>query len=220
MRSHYAAAVPAVKTDRILFLHVPKTGGSYVADALEAALGAGRVDFSESSDRRERRGHAGLRSFDNSGLFTLAFIRHPLSWYRSFWSFRMRTGWQMDHPLDCAARSEDFNTFVAGASERLPGYLGLLFGQFIGPPDKPIDFIGRYERLADDLCAALRLAGEVFDEDTIRAVAPVNTTDYERFPANYRPEVAWRLALAEREVIERFYSEDPVPASMLSPAKR
>jgi hypothetical protein len=199
----------------MLFLHVPKTGGSYVTGALEATLGTRAVDFSGSEDPRERRGHAALRSFERNELFTLAFVRHPLSWYRSFWSYRMRRGWRMDHPLDRVARSEDFNEFVAGVSERMPGYLGLLFGEFIGPPEQPIDFIGRYERLTDDLCIALRLAGQTFDEPALRAYEPVNATDYERHPVRYEPDAAWRLALAERPVIERFYSDDPVPAWLL-----
>jgi hypothetical protein len=199
----------------MLFLHVPKTGGSYVAGALEAALGARAIDFSASEDRRERNGHAALRSFEGNELFTLAFVRHPLSWYRSFWSYRMRMGWRMDHPLDRAARSESFEEFVARVTERMPGYLSLLFGEFIGPVERPIDFIGRYERLTEDLCTALRLAGESFDERVVRAHRPVNATDYERHPVHYEPDAAWRLALAERQVIERFYSEDPVPVWLL-----
>lgn len=208
--------MPAIRTERLLFLHVPKTGGSYVAGALQATLGIPAIDFSDSGDPRERRGHAGLRSFPDSDLFTLAFVRHPLSWYRSFWSYRMRRGWRMDHPLDRAARSEDFNEFAAGVTQRLPGYLSLLFGEFIGPREQPIDFIGRYERLTDDLCEALRLGGEPFDEDALRAYRPVNTTDYARHPVHYEPDVAWRLALAEHETIERFYSDDPVPAALLA----
>jgi hypothetical protein len=207
--------MPALRTERLLFLHVPKTGGSYVAGALEGILGARAVDFSASDDPRERRGHAALRSFAGDELFTLAFIRHPLSWYRSFWSYRMRRGWRMDHPLDRAARSEDFNEFVTGVTERMPGYLGLLFGEFIGPPTQPIDFVGRYERLTDDLCTALRQAGETFDEAALREYQPVNATDYQRHPVHYEPDAAWRLALAERQTIERFYSEDPVPAWLL-----
>lgn len=207
--------MPAVRTERMLFLHVPKTGGSYVAGALEAAVGARPVDFSDSEDRRERNGHAALRSFEGNELFTLAFIRHPLSWYRSLWSYRMRRGWRMEHPLDRAARSEDFNEFATRVTERMPGYLGLLFGEFIGPAERPIEYIGRYERLTDDLCTALTQAGETFDEQRLRAQRPVNATDYERHPVHYEPDVAWRLALAERRTIERFYSHDPVPARLL-----
>lgn len=207
--------MPALRTERMLFLHLPKTGGSYVTGALGAVMRACAIDFSRSGDRRERNGHAGLRSFEGNELFTLAFVRHPLSWYRSFWSYRMRIGWRMEHPLDRAARSDDFGEFVAAVTERMPGYLGLLFGEFIGPAERPIDFIGRYERLTDDLCEALSLAGESFDEQALRAYKPVNASDYERHPVHYEPDAAWRLALAERQVIERFYSHDPVPARLL-----
>ncbi len=58
--------------------------------------------------------------------------------------------------------------------------LGLLFG---GPPTQPIDFVGRHERLTDDLCTALPLAGEAFDAAALRGYQPVNATDYERPPS-------------------------------------
>lgn len=44
--------------------------------------------------------HNSIRMTGNWGRFSFAFVRHPLNWYASFWSYRMLTGWDRMEPLD------------------------------------------------------------------------------------------------------------------------
>lgn len=148
--------------------------------------------------------------------FTIAFVRHPLDWWRSLWAYRMRDGWDPQRRIDSVACSSDFNTFVEQVVEHLPAHLETLFARYIGPPSRPIEFIGRFESLADDLVQGLRAAGDEFDERALRSLPPDNVNDYGRFPALYRPDVAARLAESERAVIDRFYAEEPVPKRLVA----
>jgi hypothetical protein len=99
--------------------------------------------------------------------------------------------------------------------EHLPGFLDVLFARFIGPASAPIDFIGRYERLSDDLALALRLAGEPFDEETLRSYPPQNVGDYERWGRRYDSDLALALALAEQRTIDRFYPHERIPERLV-----
>lgn len=195
-------------------MHVPKTGGTWVTGALAAA------GVPTEPLLRPRPGvipgHADLALTEDYGeRFTFAFVRHPLDWWRSFWGHRMRLGWEPDHAIDSRARSDDFNEFVAMVAERLPGHLGERYSNYIGLPDAPISYIGKYESLVDGLVTALTQAGEAFDEGAIRAHPRANTNDYSRFPAVYRRGHALALAESEKATIERFYRNDPIPAQLL-----
>jgi hypothetical protein len=183
--------------DRFVFIHVPRTGGTWAALAMEAAgIEAPRL----SNDYHPTKGE-----LDLEGLFSFAFVREPVSWYASEWSYRrwLRTTGleEMNHfydPwLDLA-----FPDFVDRLIEEWPGFLSGFYETFVGPPDDPIDFIGRFENLADDLVRALQLAGQDFDEDALRTFEPVNRSA----PAPpCPPEVRERLMHAERDAYERFY---------------
>jgi hypothetical protein len=65
---------------------------------------------------------------------------------------------------------------VQNALRLEPAWCSRMFEDYVGPPDDEIDFVGRFESLADDLVRALRLAGEVFDERAIRETPPVNVS--------------------------------------------
>jgi hypothetical protein len=200
--------VSSLLTPRVRFLHVPKTGGTWVEGALRAA-GVPTEPLARPDDGIVAA-HATLRVTDDyAERFTLAFVRHPLDWWRSFWGYRMRTGWVDGHEIDSRARSDDFNEFAELVAQRLPGHLTARFERYIGPPQQPISYIGRFESLVDDLVHALKLAGERFDEAALRAHQPANRNDYERHPAAFAPGVAVRLAAAEQALIERFYPGDP-----------
>jgi hypothetical protein len=206
--------MPSLLTPHTRILHVPKAGGTWIWRALEAA--GVEIEVLGLPPPNPKTNHLGLRdTADYAERFTIAFIRHPLDWWRSLWGYRMRTGWDPQRHIDSLACSEDFNTFIEQVIERLPGHLEVLYARYIGPPSQPITFIGRYEALVDDLVRALRAAGEEFDEQALRSYPPDNVNDYERFPALYQPDVARRLADSERAVIERFYADEPVPAGFL-----
>jgi hypothetical protein len=197
-------------TERMRFLHVPKTGGSF---ATAAMLAAGvQADRPESVPF-----HADLAAAcEYADRFTFAFVRHPLEFWRSYWGYRRRTGWDPANAIDVAAGCEDFAEFIERMIEHSPGAAGALFECYVGPPGAEIDFIARHERLKGDLCRALRLAGEPFDEAILRSHEPVNATDYDEHPARYSPEMAERLAEAESVAIERFYPWDPIPSHLLA----
>jgi hypothetical protein len=143
-----------------------------------------------------------------NGRFTFAFVREPLSWYGSWWQFRrmedpshrMKAFFNLFPPDRFV--NLPFEQFVAGCVDWVPGYVSRLYRGYVGPPEAPIDFVGRFERLADDLVLALRTAGQDFDEEALRSFPPVNVSA--PMPACSQ-EVRERLMVAEREAYERFY---------------
>lgn len=206
--------MPTLVTPRTRFLHIPKTGGTWVSQALPAA-GVPVRELARASPGVVAA-HAGLaETEDHADRFTFAFVRHPLDWWRSFWGHRMRVGWEPDHVIDSRACSEDFDEFIAQVVEHLPGHLNERFCRYVGPPEAPISFVGRFETLVDDLCAALTAAGERFDEAALRAHRAANVNDYARFPATYDAGLARELAASEAAVIARFYGDDPLPAPLV-----
>jgi hypothetical protein len=185
-----------VANDRLVFVHIPKTGGMWVAAALVAA----GVPVNELST--DTNFHPYLRQLDREGLFTFAFVREPLSYYGSVWNFFQ--GKEIEWEPVRRWIHEPFPIFVDQLAQHAPGWLKRFYEQYVGPPEEPIDFVGRYERLVEDLILALRLAGQDFDEQALRALDPMNVT-------GPRPscsvEITERLAIAERGVYERFYPE-------------
>jgi hypothetical protein len=196
--------------ERIRFLHVPKTGGSWATQAMFAA----GVRADRPADVPFHGALAETTAY--ADRFTFACVRHPLELWRSYWAYRNRTGWVDDHPLDRWVASADLNEFAIRLVEAAPGHTSDEYERFVGPPGQEIDYICRHERLTDDLCTALKLAGETFDERALRAQSPINTSDYGPSPARYTRHTAELLAESERRAIERFYPWEPIPDRLLA----
>ena len=163
----------ALMLPRSVFYHIPKTGGTWVRQAIKNA-GIPTVELGDSPDPGVNK-HNRFVSVDTMGRFTFAFVRHPLDWYVSFWSYRMRTGWKDEDCLD-PYMSKDFEEFMHGVLRNLPGQLSRRFEKYVGPPPGVLDFVGRQENLAEDLIRAVRSAGEEFDEGKILGTPPVNVS--------------------------------------------
>lgn len=203
-------------TDRILFLHVPKTGGTWVAAALAHAGVAYEPLWTRLGPGS--RGHATLaQSSAYTDRFSIAFVRHPLDLLRSRWAGSVRDGWP-DNRLLNDARSDDFPTFARRVVDLHPGFMSKRFEEFTGPPDAPVSFVGRYESLVDDLVRALDASGERYDEASLRSLAPRNVSDYVSSPTVYDRTLAQLVVDSEEDAITRWYAHDPLPASLVSSA--
>lgn len=180
------------------FLHVPKTGGSWVKQAILAS----GIPAREHS--KQGYTHLGLADCPGPGLFRFAFVRHPLGLYRSYWQFKMTVGWDAANVLDQRCQSDDFATFVTKVLADFPGVYARSLRDYVGPPEAPIEFIGRFENLVEDLVQALTLAGERFDARAIRQLPPSNVSDKQKAPAQFTPALEAAVRAAEAEVFERF----------------
>jgi hypothetical protein len=194
--------------DNFLFIHVPKTGGMWVTEALQEAGVEVQEEFGRTAE------HPLLSELERRGRFTFAFVREPLSWYGSIWRFRNyfhlhKAPGNDQLPYDRFI-GLDFPDFIDNVAEHLPGFLSNHYERFVGPREEEIDFIGRYERLEDDVVAALRAVDQDFDEEALRSFPPINVTE----PHPGCPqETRLRLMRSESEAYERFYRSELATSS-------
>jgi hypothetical protein len=194
-----------------LFLHIPKTGGSWVEHVLprlgieiEQPVTIPGVTFR----------HSLLPMFRDEYLFKFTFLRHPLSWYESWWKFQAGTWTDFEpgvwHPQRCLekCRSDDFSEFVRRCIENEPGYVSRMYEWYIGPAGfEYVDFIGRYEYLVKDLACVLEKLGHEVDFEILRQFQPVNVSAKACGEPIWDLDVRRRVLELEAPAIRRFYPE-------------
>lgn len=191
-----------------LHLHCPKSGGWFVRHAIR-----------DLGIRYEELGHehcnfrSGLLKHHDANWWctksAFLFVRHPLSWYQSLWSFRCKNGWSMTHPLDFNCASNDFGTFVNKVLTWWPdGWVSRTYGEFLGVPDGMRVIIGRQERLRSDLVEILRMTGDL-TETVYPDTSPANESSMDGKTSAelgvYTPELRRRVLQVEHQFIKRWY---------------
>ncbi len=181
-------------------LHTPKTGGSWACVAVRNS----GVVVAETETR-----HVELKQCPGRGLFTIAFVRHPWNWWKSYWIFKRTHGWDLKNRFDVRCMENDFERFMVNVLENSPGHCSAVFRRFVGAVGHEISFIGTFENLVDDLVKGLHCAGERFHEEKLRATPTRNVGDYQAFTTRCSDELRQRVLESEREALERFhYSAD------------
>lgn len=225
----------AVRLPKSVFVHIPKTGGTWVRRVLRT------TGLYEGDVARDHATPAELAAFPvaTARPIFFCFVRHPLTWYQSYWAYRMKNGWHRPSPsenelplpirtilLDANCRADDFETFVRNCLARYPaGWVSHLFRHYT----TGCAFVGRQERLRDDLLLALRIAGERLMPSTVSAIRTIrreNTagTDAEyAAKCQYTPELREAVLHAERDVLNTWgYGPEPpvgglVPGESIEP---
>lgn len=190
----------AARLPRSVFTHLPKTGGTWVLQVLED-LGLLRERCHQHLNITEIRRDPALAGW--RGLDAFAFVRHPVSWYQSYWAFKMQYGW-LDHPdavLDTECRSDDFNTFIRNCVDRHPGYLSSYYRRFL----EGVRYVGRHEALRESLIWILDQLGEAFDRNLVYEAVPRNVSvPVLLTQARYETETLKLLMAAESDGLSAF----------------
>jgi len=185
------------------FVCCPKTGSKFSTSALVRA-----TPYSVLHEGSARKYHTRVDEGPGLDLPSFGFVRHPVTWYESYWRYRMQTGWTENHPTDRDCKSDDLNEFVGGVVEKYPGWMSRYFQQWLGEDYQGLAFIGRFESLLDDLCLALRHFEQPFDEEKLRNTEARNVGDRELYPATLDPSLGERIIESESRIVSRFYAGD------------
>jgi hypothetical protein len=181
----------AFRTNKAIYYHILKTGGTWVREAMLAS-----TDSFKSLKRfggRKKFGLAGAhvvpdhieKRYDVDDLFSFAFVRNPLDWYKSFWAQRDDEGIKYREKADRSGNmfpldvlwARRFQRFIFKILTIYPnGFLTELYKLYVGEDGKRLDFVGRQENLRSDLITALTLAGEKFDAKKIMNLERVNVS--------------------------------------------
>lgn len=137
----------ACTTPKTVFFLIPRTGGTWVETALKRLFGkqCEKMVCDFGWDLPINGIHIPPTAFKNEiPKFTFTFVRHPFDWYASYYQF--------------LEKDKSWNVFV----NNMLGKYSKLVKKF-----EQVDFVGRTENLYFDLCKALEMAGEEFDESKI-----------------------------------------------------
>jgi hypothetical protein len=113
----------AALLSNMVFIHVPKTGGTTVraacADLITDELG---------------RKHDGYNDIKNAvgNRKCFATVRGTLDWYRSVWCHRIRTGESGGGVIADAVWSDDFPVWIEQVTQAEPGNYGRLLLRMLG----------------------------------------------------------------------------------------
>ena len=206
-----------------VFVHIPKTGGKWVT----AALMRNKLPISCIRHRNHILKNSPIHPpccqhsmakdipiKDREGRVVFAFVRHPLSYYQSFWSFYMSCGWDNRFQIPREFGCNNFEKFVQSIIEKRPAWVSNIYKNYIGHSDSSADFVGKQENLCNDLIYVLNMAGEEFDEDTVRRTFPRNTVSclpMWREKCSYTPKLKAAVLEAEKGAMEQFGYNDDYP---------
>ncbi len=207
------------------FLHLPKTGGSWVSKVLNVnnlvdsqAGGHKHADYDRlmnwrlcgnskfilnaKINRAIEKAQRKFPSLDNlnkksSAPYRFCFVRHPLSWYESWWKYMSGLGWndwgEENDPVNWHPNSilnglgsDDFNQFVSNVINKRPGYVSELYFAFTKPG---INFIGKTENLSEDLMKVLDIQNLGYDKQAILDMNRVNVSKAKVKQPEWDPEI-------------------------------
>lgn len=188
----------AVIMPHSVFIHVPKTGGTWCRAAIKR-LGIPHFESGPNVKRKTSRTHAQLRKAyptisvkdwrkgDNTPTQRLifGFVRNPMTWLESRWADAIRKyGGVADHDISNwfkAAFDHDFSKYIDNVIRIMPGAPSMAMLGRLGyhkvdglwvPEERTADFIGRNESLVEDFIAVMTRAGERVNSQLVRVLTP------------------------------------------------
>lgn len=192
--------------DKSLYVHYPKTGGTFVREILKRYCKTDRIESDLYHSSHLTLDKIDLREFD----FTFGTVRNPVEWYQSAWKFLndfLKNGkfredeWNPLVPMESCYHA-DFNRFIENCLEQHPAYYSESLKLYMGDNYDKLDFVLKTETLSFDIC-------QLLDKLKVK-YSPVTVLNCPKFGQRVRP-LSWDDSLKkeiisnEMEMIQRFY---------------
>jgi hypothetical protein len=187
------------------FLHIPKTGGTWVRRVLTDGGLVTRIlkydDPALTSENRAPSHHSVIKPEDTPPV-VFAFVRHPLTWYRSYWSWKEKMfAWNPGNPFDRQCASRDYFGSLGNVIKHYPGgYLNEMYPFFT----RHCTDVGRYEALREDLMRILAAAGEPIDEAVMARTPNDMSSSQYSLALRYPISMAVRLMDLEGNICDEY----------------
>lgn len=189
-------------TEKFVVLHIPKTGGQWLAEVLEpimVELGPGHGTWQQVPD-------------ECAALPQLAVVRNPWDWYVSWWHW-WRSGSPKKPPPPDAQLAFDEALRAMRQIDAVThqwGRYGMWFHSIVGPNTELI----RFEHLREGMLAFLR-SHDVFDPDLeyrVLTTPPLDASDRGHYSAYYDDASRNLVQEVSTSIIDRFgYSFEEAP---------
>jgi len=206
----------AIRVGDAVFLHVPRTGGTFLRTVLVDHF-RGEVLGDMTEDDHNDRILAERFIQDGKRCLFFCFVRHPLRWIYSTWAYwtensptirdqgkarKKRTGKfrKYTEELHEIIVEGDINRTLRNLVELHPGYVSRTFEGFA----KGCDRIGKYERLHDEFFEIMEAFGIPISDamrENIRGRERIQFTTTMILPDK---DLTEEVLKTEREAMERF----------------
>jgi len=194
--------IMAVICKKSTFIHIPKTGGTWVRHVL-FDLGVALEEV-KGQDFEPQFGFGTTHNvpiYDDRFLnqkFAFAFVRNPLTWYKSYFAYRQKYPWDKCTHFDLRCRAWTFPAFIEKVlSEYSFGYVSRMYEYLT----EDCSIVGKMENLKEDLINILQNAEEDFNPRSIRHDR-INVSKTESL--KYGPGQVEQIISAEKETFERY----------------
>lgn len=144
-----------------IFYHIPHTGGSFIQ---EGAPLFSKHEYIQPDDLV----HASPQEFGiPGGLYSFTIVRHPLTWFKSNYSYRINNG---DWAEFAHTKADNFDDHMLKVYEWTPNYLTKQYKRFMSVKD-----VCKFENYEEDLRRVFK--DEVYDIGSFWGRKKVNTSN-------------------------------------------